>query len=289
MIKEWQISELACSQKIELEAQFITHLNISRNKYSKASIISKYSSILNKDNPDVLEQQEHSSALDLSKFHTPHHSRLRTKSFFKTKMDASQNFEDEVQKSDQQSEFEQISFKNTNPKVETPVEPIDSDGKDEVESLQRVDTVSSNDATVIKDLTERIHMMNLKFTDNYDTLTNYVKKTFTDKFDEIKLTIKLWKNELQEYISTLHNDVDSVSNANKVFKEGTKCLIYKFITYSPSYIFCIDIYDRIRTQRKIIGDLNVKLTSIYNTIQKLSALTSSLTPQASIELSTIDK
>lgn len=111
----------------------------------------------------------------------------------------------------------------------------------------------SNSSGVFESLSEKVFAL----TEKVRTLENklYLIPNFDPEDAKAKFeATQKWQKRMEEYVSQLHSDIEEIQNLNKQFK--------------------LDLYEKLRSQRKIIGELDKKLTSLYSQKHNKSVLSS---------------
>ena len=97
---------------------------------------------------------------------------------------------------------------------------------------------------------------NFKLSDEYGTIISKIETKLSPKFERLDELIQFtadfskWQKETETYISTLHDELDEIMKKNKSFKA--------------------DIYEKFKSQRKVIGDLSVKITTVFSAMKKMN-------------------
>ncbi|CAI2360570.1 unnamed protein product [Moneuplotes crassus] len=109
-------------------------------------------------------------------------------------------------------------------------------------SQPQYETDSSNPEFVL-DLNKKVEILLERF-GNLEVKVSALGKTDTEDLHSKMVEIQKWLKRVEGYVSQLHSELEDVQKLNKQFK--------------------FDLYEKLKTQRKITGELDKKVTSIFS-------------------------
>lgn len=124
---------------------------------------------------------------------------------------------------------------------------------EENENEKHLESISSKEEEFLKEIAAKVESIEqrvIKLESEFDKVDHEVKAQKEDS----KVDVQKWKNGVEEYINTLHYEIDEQNKLNKLFKQ--------------------DVYDKLKVQRKATSDLNSRITIIFSNLQKLRPVAS---------------